>query len=98
VENLIANALDKRAASPWLNIRVTLHVLADGIRIDVCDNGKPLAATLARDLFRGPVPSETGMGIGLYQAARLLEPGGLELSLVANEPGQVCFRLAPRRE
>jgi signal transduction histidine kinase len=96
VENLIANALDKRAAVPRLKIRVTLRVSADGIAVDICDDGKPLGAALLRDIFRGPVPSETGMGIGLYQAARFLETGGLELSLVSNEPGQVCFRLAPK--
>jgi hypothetical protein len=50
---------------------------------------------LARDLFRGPVASETGLGIGLYQAERLLEQAGLTLSLAINEPGRVCFRLAP---
>ncbi|MBI5786351.1 MAG: HAMP domain-containing histidine kinase [Rhodocyclales bacterium] len=98
VENLIANALDKRAASPWLIIRVTLRVASDGISVDVCDDGKPLGAVLTRELFHGPVHSETGMGIGLYQAARLLEPAGLAVSLVANEPGEVCFRLAPIRD
>jgi signal transduction histidine kinase len=97
VENLIANALDKRAASPGLIIRVTLRSASDGLGVDVCDDGKPLGAVLTRDLFRGPVPSETGMGIGLYQAARLLESSGLALSLVVNEPGEVRFRLAPKR-
>jgi signal transduction histidine kinase len=96
VENLIANALDKRAASPWLTIRVTLQSLPEGVGVDVRDDGKPLSPMLARDLFRGPVQSETGMGIGLYQAVRLLEPGGFTLSLIDNEAGCVCFRLAPK--
>lgn len=96
VENLIANALEKRAAAPWLVIRVTLRALPEGVGVDVCDDGKPLGPVLARDLFRGPVPSETGMGIGLYQAVRLLEPGGYTLSLAENQAGRVCFRLAPK--
>lgn len=99
IENLIANALDKRAAAPAarLNIQVTLRAAPEGVGVDVCDDGKPLAPMLVRDLFRGPVASETGMGIGLYQAERLLEPGGLGLSLAVNEPGRVCFRLAPKQ-
>jgi signal transduction histidine kinase len=94
-ENMIANALDKRAAAPTLQIRVTLRVAPTGVAVEVCDDGKAIAPSLAVDLFRGPVPSETGMGIGLYQTARLLEHGGFVLRLAANEPGRVCFRLAP---
>lgn len=95
-ENLIANALNKKAAWSALRIRVTLHADSGGIGVDVCDDGEAIARALAAELFRGPVPSETGMGIGLYQAARLLEGGGLELRLAINEPGRVCFRLAPK--
>jgi hypothetical protein len=98
VENLLANTFDKRATETRLKVRVTLRVAADGVGIDVCDDGQPLAPALLRNLFRGPVPSETGMGIGLYQAARNLKSGGLSLTLMANEPGRVCFRLAPKRD
>jgi sensor histidine kinase regulating citrate/malate metabolism len=94
-ENLIANALDKRAAVPTLQVRVALRVAPEGVTVEVCDDGKVIAPSLAVDLFRGPVPSETGMGIGLYQTARLLEHGGFALQLAVNEPGRVCFRLAP---
>jgi hypothetical protein len=44
-------------------------------------------------LLRAPVPSETGFGIGLYQAVRLSENSGFSISLAANEPGNVCFSL-----
>jgi signal transduction histidine kinase len=94
-ENMIANALDKRAGVTTLQIRVTLSVKPTGVAVEVCDDGKVIPPALAVDLFRGPVPSETGMGIGLYQTARLLEHGGFELRLAANAPGRVCFRLAP---
>ena len=96
IENFIANALDKRAGSPGLKIAVTLRVASESVGVDVCDDGKAVPPPLARDLFRGPVPSETGMGIGLYQAARAVEAGGFELGLAINEPGRVCFRLAPK--
>jgi len=93
-ENLIANALDKRAGDLTLRIGVALRA-NDGVSVEVADNGAAIAPHMAADLFRGPVPSETGMGIGLYQAARLLQNSGFEMSLASNEPGRVCFRLAP---
>lgn len=96
VENLIANALEKRAANLRLKIKVALQAVVGGVSVEVCDDGQPLAPGLVRELFRGPVPSETGLGIGLYQVERLLEPAGLELCLTINEPGRVCFRLAPK--
>jgi signal transduction histidine kinase len=95
MENLLANALDKRAALPGLRIVVTLRAVGQSPTLDVCDDGAAIPATLAADIFHGPVPSETGMGIGLFQASRLLEHSGFRISLVSNQPGRVCFRLAP---
>ncbi len=40
-----------------------------------------------------PVPSSTGLGIGLYQAARHAERGGYALTLAENRDGEVCFVL-----
>lgn len=94
VENLIANAIDKRSGVPWLHVRVSLQVVAWSVNVSVCDDGKAIAPALAVDLFHGPVPSETGMGIGLYKTSRLLEHSGFELRLAVNEPGRVCFHLA----
>lgn len=92
-ENLIANALDKRNGSPGLRVTVTLRVESGRLGVEVCDDGAAIPPGLVRELFRGPVPSETGMGIGLYQTARLLENTGFRLRLAANEPGHVCFQL-----
>jgi len=39
------------------------------------------------------VRSSTGLGIGLYQAARLAEKSGYELRLAENRDGAVCFAL-----
>jgi hypothetical protein len=44
-------------------------------------------------LLRGPVPSERGLGIGLYQAARQAEAAGYSLSLETNRDGEVSFTL-----
>jgi hypothetical protein len=49
------------------------------------------------DLFRGPVTSESGLGVGLYQASAFAEQSGYALVLVDNRAGSVCFELSPRR-
>ncbi|MBK9349497.1 MAG: hypothetical protein IPN05_04595 [Sulfuritalea sp.] len=48
---------------------------------------------LAAALFLGPVSSESGYGIGLYQAARHAQAAGYCLELAENRAGRVCFRL-----
>jgi signal transduction histidine kinase len=48
---------------------------------------------IAAGLLRAPVASRGGLGIGLYQAARLAESSGYRLELEANRQGQVCFVL-----
>ena len=49
---------------------------------------------MAARLFAAPVPSQSGLGIGLYQAAKLAEQIGYKLALVSNIDGKVCFELA----
>jgi signal transduction histidine kinase len=44
-------------------------------------------------LLRAPVSSRNGLGIGLYQAARLAESSGYRLELESNRDGAVCFVL-----
>jgi hypothetical protein len=48
---------------------------------------------LAKSLLRAPVPSDSGLGIGLYQAARQAEAAGYALRLASNRDGEVCFAL-----
>lgn len=92
VDNLIQNALDKRALAPDLHIRVSLQS-RDGLSFEVEDDGVILPAGLAQSLFREPVRSENGFGMGLYQSARLAAQRGYRLLLAENRPGRVCFRL-----
>jgi signal transduction histidine kinase len=99
IENLLQNALDKRGGKPLLRIEARLEPAAgqNGKAIlTVCDDGDPIPDPLAKDLFREPVHSESGYGIGLFQAARQAEAAGYELQLGSNRPGSVCLRLAPR--
>src|SRR5260221_6081328 len=68
-DNLIRNALAKRAAQPPTRIRVTLDC-GEQIALRVQDTGSGVPEALAGTLLRAPVSSRTGLGIGLYQAAR----------------------------
>ena len=52
-----------------------------------------IAFGTAAQLFETPVSSRTGLGVGLYHAAKQAMDAGYRLTLVANEPGIVCFAL-----
>jgi signal transduction histidine kinase len=93
LDNLLQNAIAKRSAGDAVRVRVDLD--CNGApRLSVCDSGRAVPAELARSLMREPVPSATGLGIGLYQAARHAEAGGYRLELAANRDGEVCFALS----
>jgi signal transduction histidine kinase len=97
LENLLENALRKQAQTPDLAVSVSFD-LSQGVALSVCDTGAPIPAAIARDLFHAPVPSEAGLGIGLYQVARQAEWHGYRLSVAANDPGQVCVKLERRAD
>ena len=90
-DNLIQNALDKRAQSPGLTVAVRLS--EGGARLSVTDSGFAVPEAVADCLFRAPVASENGLGIGLYHAAQQAAELGHALRLVENRPGSVCFEL-----
>lgn len=66
----------------------------DGGTLTVCDNGAAVGRNVAIHLFEAPVPSLSGLGIGLLQAAKQAARYGFRLALAANDPGRVCFVLA----
>lgn len=90
-DNLIRNALAKRATEPQLRVRASLG--EDGMVLRVCDSGSAVPQQTADALMRAPVASSGGLGIGLYQAARQAEAQGYRLALEKNEDGEVCFAL-----
>jgi signal transduction histidine kinase len=92
-ENLLQNALDKRKLDPGLKVTAAFAA-RDTVVLEVCDSGRPVSQEVLHGLLRGPVPSETGYGIGLYQVARQAEMSGFSLRLAANEAGRVCFELS----
>ncbi len=91
-DNLLQNALRKRKLDGSVTVRASFRCNG-AIEFSVCDSGAPVAAEVLKGLLRGPVPSETGFGVGLYQASRLAEISGFSLQLRENNPGKVCFSL-----
>jgi len=90
---LIENAFYKVAADSGLQITVTLGA---GPRLRVCDTGMPVPPAIIDQILEAPVASESGLGVGLYQAAKFAEQSGYALVLAENRRGSVCFELARR--
>jgi signal transduction histidine kinase len=88
-DNLLQNALAKRAAQPGVQVRAAL----EGAGFSVCDSGRAVPEAIAASLLRAPVQSDGGLGIGLYQAARQAQAAGYVLRLESNRDGWVCFGL-----
>jgi signal transduction histidine kinase len=93
LDNLLENARIKRLSEPEIRIRVSLQAEPGATRLRVSDTGGPVDPAVARSLFRAPVESRNGLGVGLYQSARQAEQLGWRLSLGEDETG-VCFELA----
>jgi len=91
-ENLLQNALTKRQRHPGLEIKV---LFLNGV-LRICDDGEIVANDVAKSLFWEPVPSEDGLGIGLFHAAKQAEAAAYRLELSNNEPGLVEFSLSAR--
>lgn len=96
-ENLLQNALDKKQERPHLRISVALGV-GDSVGLQVCDDGDEIPAAVVEALFHAPVDSSSGLGIGLYQAARHATHYGYELRIAENRCGCVCFELRRRAQ
>jgi sensor histidine kinase regulating citrate/malate metabolism len=94
VENLLENARQKRQLKPDVDISVTLECSESLLRIAVSDSGEHVPWNVAGALFKRPVESQSGLGIGLYHAARQAELLGYRLALDHNEDGMVSFSLA----
>jgi hypothetical protein len=94
-ENLLQNALDKRAVELGIEITIALDMHHQQPVLSVRDSGAALSDELARDVCHRPVASENGLGIGLYQLARLAGMTGYALVLSSNRPGEVVFHLQP---
>ena len=90
-DNLIDNACIKRLGQPGILIRVTLRT--HPASIVVCDSGSAIPEPLAHQIMHTLVPSATGLGVGLYQAARWAKQHNFDITLRRNSDGAVCFEL-----
>lgn len=93
VVTLIENALYKTAEDAALKITVTLLA---GPRLRVCDTGMPVQSDIIDQILMMPVESASGLGVGLFQAAKFAEQSGYALALADNRIGNVCFELTRR--
>ena len=92
-DNLLTNALRKRQSEPWISVEARLS-LQPGLNLCVVDTGNAAPEHVARNLFQSPVNSDSGLGVGLYQAARQAARLGFKLGLTKNLPGKVVMSLA----
>jgi signal transduction histidine kinase len=92
-DNLIRNALAKRAAEAGVSVRVEFEYGED-VALRVRDTGRAVPPELEPTLLQAPISSHGGLGIGLYQAARLAASSGYRLILETNRDGNVCFALS----
>ncbi len=90
LNNLLSNALRKPEVS---SIAIQVKADQDLLFISVCDNGDVVPANDVENLFKKPISSGQGMGIGLYQSAIMANAFNYELDLMNNEKGEVCFSL-----
>ena len=95
VENLLENARAKRLNEPGINIHVSVHANHEGATLRVSDDGSEIDSRIASGLFKAPVASRNGLGIGLYQAAKHARERGYRLDLASNREHHVCFELTP---
>jgi len=92
-DNLIQNALEKRKSQPGLKISVTM-LSGDSHTLMVEDDGTAVPGTISEHLFNAPLTSASGLGIGLYQAAKQAQQLGYRLTLASNKDKAVRFELA----
>jgi signal transduction histidine kinase len=89
-DNLIDNAL-REAPEAVVRFNAPARVLT------VSNAGGAVPNGVVAQLFEGPVPSQTGLGVGLYHASQLARRKAYELNLTHNTAGHVEFCLRPWR-
>ena len=93
VENLLENLREKMHLEPGLEATAALFGSAGHVQLSICDNGRRIPEDIARRILKEPLNSSSGLGIGLFQAARQAEASGYMLDLESNRDGRVCFQL-----
>jgi signal transduction histidine kinase len=97
-ENFLQNALVKRGSGGPLRIAAEMDTAAGRPRFRVTDSGAAMPAQLAAQIGHGPVASDNGLGIGLYQVAHYADMLRYRLSVANNQAGEVSFALEPAEQ
>lgn len=92
-ENLLENARFKQLSEPTIVITVELEANASALEFRVRDSGKAAPKEIQEKLLRAPIKESSGLGIGLYQAAKLAEQNEFALQMTRMEDGYVEFTL-----
>ena len=98
IDNLISNALRKRALHPGLQVSVQLACAAATVTLMVEDDGGAIDPMVESRLFHTPVASRDGLGIGLYQLASRAGELGYRIFIDENRAGCVRFALSNQPE
>jgi len=95
LDNCLDNARGK--GSTAARVKASFSVADGRAQLAFENDGDPVPPAVERNLFREPIadPAGDGLGIGLYQVARLAAQSGYAIELESNEPGRVIFRLRP---
>ena len=93
VENLLENTISKRKNNPDLNIKATIKSYGDSISLTIADSGDAIEKNVTGILFKEPIKSDNGLGIGLLQAYKLAVSMDYILHLKHNYTGNVTFEL-----
>lgn len=93
LENCLENARQKKLVEPHIDIRVVFSVTPEPT-LTIADTGSAIPSNVLENLFHAPIEraGQTGLGIGLYQAARQAVSEGYLLS-IERDPSRVCFVL-----
>jgi len=96
LENLIKNSLqsvDSREGQ--IHIRAFLSNSKENVHLEIEDNGKGVASTAARKLFRpGFATKKRGWGMGLTLVKRIVEEYHTgTISLSRSRPGETVFEI-----
>ncbi len=93
-DNLLENTAYKAKLEPQVVTDIELQAEDSTVVLRISDNGSRIEKSIADSLFKQPVPSRSGLGIGLYQASKQAEYLGYQLTLHKNVDGNVCFELS----
>lgn len=96
-ENLLENARFKRINDRTLNIECRFTTDEEQYPcLTIEDSGQAIPNEVLNQLFARPISSRQGLGVGLYQCARMAQEGNYHLVLTENHDGMVRFVLCPQ--